>query len=243
VRKSNILLVAALLVLSACGTSAPTPADPPARTLAIVSSIGPDILLGTTGGADDDNKSERVAVPGWNLDAVTIAAARKTLSPRYRIVASDVKPALTSTAAMLDAAKAGTLTTAPADLILVLSPSSSEDNRAGHPTIDYGVGVSRWLGPLLARPPYVHAFLAVTLIDGHGFTVVSQSLLAMKARQPSVLGENTTLPFVPIETLYWPGTWADMNERQHEQVHQLTLALLNQSVPYTLQKLVEEPVR
>ncbi len=236
--RSRILLTAVLLLLlSACGPSTPPPADPPTRTLAIVSSIGPDILLGSTGDAPDDNQTERVAVPGWNLDGVALATARKVLSPHYRIVAADTKPVPGSTAAMLEAAKAGTLTTAPADLILVVSPSSSAENREGHPTIDYGVGVSRWLGPVFPRPPYVHAFLAATLIDGRNFTLIGQTLLSMKAQRPSVLGDEATLPFVPIETFVWPDHWADMSERQHEQVHQLTLALLNQSIPYTLAKL------
>lgn len=224
------------LLLAACGGPAP-PAEPPARTLAIVSSIGPDILLGTTGDNEADAKTERVAVPGWHLDEVAIDAARKSLAVRYRIVAAESLAVPDSTAALVEAARAGKLTAAPADLILVVSPSTSAQHHDGHPTIDYGVGVSRWEGPYFPRPPYVHAFLAVTLIDGHDFTVVGQSAVKMKARQPSAFGEDETLPFVPIDTFVWPGQWADMTERQREQVHQLTLALLNQSMPYTLDRL------
>lgn len=243
--KSRILSGLGLALLSACAAapaSAPPVPDGPIRTIAIASAIGTDIMLGQTGSARSDDTSQSIAVPQWDLDGIAITAAETTLARRFKVVAAappaEEVPPLDTTAAILDAARKGSLSRTPADLILVISLSSTAQNRQGHPTIDNGVGVSRWRGtPLFSRPPYVHAFLAMTLIDGHSFTVVAQTATKIKARQPSVLGDDDSLPFVPLENFEWRDHWADMTNRQHEQIHQLIATLVRESVPFTLARL------
>jgi hypothetical protein len=242
--KSSILSGLALALLSACTAQPPLPPPPtgPIQTIAIASAIGSDIMLGQTGSARSDDMSQSIAVPDWDLDGIAIAAAETSLARRFKVVAAsppaEDAPPLDSTAAILDAARKGTLSRTPADLILVISLSSTAQNRQGHPTIDYGVGVSRWRGtPLFSRPPYVHAFLAMTLIDGRSFTVVAQAATKIKARQQSVLGEDDSLPFVPLENFEWQDHWADMTNRQHEQIHQLIATLVRESVPFSLARL------
>jgi hypothetical protein len=243
VGRSRILLGVALL-LSACAALPASPPSPesPTRTIAIASAIGPEIILGETGAAASDDASQHIAVPGWDLDGIAITAARTALARRFKVVAAASTPqdgpALSSTAAILAAARKGALTPTPADLILVISSSNSAQNRQGHPTVDYGVGVSRWRGtPPFSRPPYVHAFLAVTVIDGKRFTLVTQASLKMKARRQSVLGDEETLPFVPLEEFDWRDHWSDLTERQHEQIRQLVATLLKQAIPFTIEKL------
>jgi len=243
-RKSSLWSGLATLLLSACA-SAPAPAPPPAgpvRTIAIVSAIGPDLVLGETGPALADDQSQSIAVPQWDLDGVTLAAARAALVRRFQVIATiRVDPnetPLISTAAILDAARKGTLAPATADLILMISLSNSAQNRQGHRSVDFGVGVSRWRAPpVFGQPPYVHAFLAVTLIDGKSLTVVTQAAMKIKAREQSIFGEDETLPFVPLENFEWHDHWSDLTNKQHEQIHQLIAALLKQSVPFTLDKL------
>ena len=244
--RSSLLLGLAVL-LSACTAHPGSPQHPAAltRSIAIVSALGPNILVGSTGGPASENTSESVAVPDWDLDGVALAAARTELSRRFEVASASRapdqapgRPALASTAAILDAARDGVLTPVPADLILVLSLSNTAQNQQGHPTVDYGVGISKWRSPLsIVRPAYVHTFLAVTLIDGRSQTVITQASLKMKAREPSLLGATETLPFVPLESFEWHNHWADMTNRQHEQIHQLLTTLLKEAVPYTLEKM------
>jgi hypothetical protein len=210
--------------------------------IAIVSAIGPDLILGQTGPALADDQSQSIAVPQWDLDGVALTAARTALARRFQVVAATrIDPnetPLLSTATILDAARKGALAPTPADLILVISLSNSALNRQGHPSVDYGVGVSRWRAlPVFGQPPYVHAFLAVTLIDGKSLTVVAQAAMKMKAREPSVFGEDETLPFVPLQNFDWHDHWPDLTSKQHDQIHQLLATLLKQSVPFTLDKL------
>ena len=231
-----------MVLLSACTAAPVVPPTDPTRTIAIVSAIGPDLILGETGAALADDQSQSIAVPQWDLDGVALAAARTALARRFTVVAATrIDPnetALDSTAAILGAARKGTLAPTPAVLILVISPSTSALNRQGHLSVDYGVGVSRWRAlPVFGQPPYVHAFLAVTLIDGRSLTVVAQAAMKIKAREPSIFGEDETLPFVPLENFDWRDHWSDLTAKQHEQIHQLIAALLKQSVPFTLDKL------
>jgi len=231
-----------MLLLSACAAAPPPPPADPTRTIAVVSAIGPDLILGETGPVLADDESQSIAVPQWDLDSVALTAARTALERRFTVVATTrIDPnetPLDSTAAILAAARKGRLAPTPADLILVISLSNSAQNRQGHLSVDYGVGVSRWRGtPLFGRPPYVHAFLAVTLIDGNSLAVVTQAAMKIKAREQSLFGADETLPFVPLEQFDWRDHWSDMTAKQHQQIHQLIATLLKQSVAFTLDKL------
>lgn len=247
--KLRIFLLVAIF-LSSCATKPDkfSPIDSQGKTIAIISSIGPRIIVGTTGITVFENAKDVVEVPEWNLDSIATQSANAALSPRFAIIPatrnamivdSDTRldKSVSTNYAISDAVRTKAHIESAVDLILIISLSNTAQNYTGRSTVDYGVGVSKWRDPFATRPPHVHTFLEMTILDGRNYNVISQSPLKIHSKTRTMFGGDESVPIDPIDDFEWKDHWVEMTAEQHEIIHQKISELLKEAIPFTIQKM------
>lgn len=239
-----------------------------AQTIAVVSSLPQKMRLATEG-AGFTNTLEFVDIPLLHLDDVAFETVSKALSPRYRVMRgtverpfvddqSKLEALLDKESPLVDLVRHHVQTDGPADLYLVLAVSSRSGHgssvtvpivsprlygvmSAGQPTL-WDIGVSKKEDLLFTRPPVVHVYLMMTIIDGTTFKVLGQVPLMMDPSRPfptgmaASYGGGAAYPVQPLPEFEWQRHWADLPTDQRMQLLNTIVSLLAQSLTYTIQQ-------
>jgi hypothetical protein len=241
----------AALVLTSCAPLRPETVDvPPAdKTIAVVSSIPSQIRIATTGMTVFENALDVVDVPDWKLADVAADAATSQLSPYYMVVRASVSGPIVDSDTKLDKAFKGTWSIEdqlrqrvhadqPVDLYLVISLGNAAQPYTGMPNVGVGIGVSKMRDPFRTRPPVVHTYLQMTVIDGK-----TQKLIATRPLEnsPSPSGElfggTVTTPTEPLDGFQWKDYWHEMSDAQQDLIRDRIKALLASAVAYTIREM------
>jgi hypothetical protein len=241
----------ATLVLASCAPLRPETVDvPPSdKTIAVVSSIPSQIRIATTGLTVFENALDVVGVPDWKLADVAADAATSQLSPYYTVVRASLNGPIVDSDTKLDKTFKDTWsiedqvrqrihTDRPVDLYLVISLGNAAQPYTGLPDVGVGIGVSKLRDPFRTRPPVVHTYLQMTVIDGR-----TQKLIATRPLEhsPSPSGElfggTVATPTEPLNGFEWKDYWHEMSDAQQDLIRDRIKALLASSVAYTMREM------
>lgn len=247
----RITSVLVALMLAGCATKPQTVSvvDRPAKTVAVVASMGPKIIVGTTGVTVFEKATDAVEVPEWDLDGVAAKAMTEALSSRFQVIVAKPREQLVDSDSRLTKAVNSTLAietevrqkvtfSQPVDLVVALTLSNTaQPYRQGHETVDFGVGVSKWRQPFGTRAPRVHTYLEMAVLDGATLKVLATKSLVV----PNSAGTGEAPPVVGLKGFEWHDYWHEMTPEQQDLIHQRIVSLLTQGVPYTLKQMKLAP--
>lgn len=243
-------LLAAASLLASCANRPETLATPPpAKSIAIVASVPPQIRIGTKA-AIIENTLDIVDVPEWHLDDVAANAATEVLSTRYKVNRatlngwvfdddSKLDKAVNQTWSIEDEVRTHAHVDNPVDLYLVITRSNTADPYLG----DYqkgfiGVGISKWWNIFTTMPPLAHTYLQMTVSDGKTFKVIASTTLEDAPRKTGAFNLfEVSAPTEELEGFEWKDYWHEMTEAQHTFVHDHIVNLLRRSIIYTVKKM------
>lgn len=253
--KKTFVLVGAALLLTSCASEHPTPVTVPqsAKTIAIVSSIPPQIRVAETGITVLQRGYEIVQVPDWHLDDISADAASATLALRYDVVRAKTDAWIDDSVYNLDKiiGRTGALSKfvrdhahveKPVDLYLLISLDDTPQPYDQSSTVLVGVGVSKMRHIFYTLPPAVHTFVRLTLIDGKTFEVIATTPVEHTPRGAGgILGMPESSPTENLDNFDWKDPWSKMSEAQHDVIRATLTTLLSASVTYTIKEMQLAP--
>jgi len=248
-------------ILSACGVvPAPSPValKSPAHSIVVVSAIPKEISVGYEGAIAFGNESETINPGRWDLPDVAANAAKAALGDHFAVTTKSLATSPTdrnfNAVEFAGILKSQQATLGPADLYVVISPQYDTSQITQAAVGFHGFGISKRSNPFFTWPPIVHTFGIVALFDGADFKLIEQRNLQIdiEARAPllepqnhvgaemiSVGGVDRFVPVAPLSDAEWTGGWIKLTKDQKAEAQQKMTKLLDLSVRFTLEHLLE----
>ena len=201
-----------------------------------------------SGGQFSGLKVDIVDATNWHLDEVVAAAAKSALSPQYRIVGTSVSGYIVDTDTKLDKALNATRaietqvsnqvrSDGPVDYLLVIGyGNAAQPYRPGVADM-VAIGVKKQY-TVWDRPPLLHTYLQVSLLDAKSDKVIATSPLAIPPQSNGFAYVGTEdEPIEKLEGFEWHETWAEMSEDQRRLIEDHIKQMIERAVPYTLKAM------
>jgi len=227
-----------LLMLGACVGVAPHVEG--VRTLGIVSAIGDKFYLRKVGFTVFGNESQDFAADSWGIDELMTSKLHAALADRF-----EVRPVTYRRAAFVnlenrlaigvDRLRAETVRAEVSpqglDAYLVVTKGIGQFGQTNQ--ILLGLGLVE--GPTIFKADniYVHAYYALSMVDGHAWTLSSPTYSSLPGGQ-GLFGPRPKAVMRQVDQSWWP---ASLDAASNERLKAAVVELIDQSLPNTLQRM------
>jgi hypothetical protein len=214
----------------------------PDASIGIVASIPPELRI-ESGSAFSGLHVDLVDVTQWRLSALAADAAMRTLSTRYKIVPTTVSGYIVDTDVKLEKAfnETRAIETQTRDrvhvdgsvdyLLVICYGNAAQPYRPGAADM-VAVGVKK-MYTVWNRPPVLHTYLQVSLLDGKTDRVIATEPLAI-ASHSFAFGDE---PVEALDGFEWHENWSEMAPEQQKLIEDHVKQMLEQAIPYTLKEM------
>jgi hypothetical protein len=234
----NFIVISGLFLLSACaGAVKPVAIDFSAKTVGVISAIPQELHIDSLGRNifEGGNVAENMSLPMWPINGVADEAIRGVLAPRYAVTVVPTPPGFGVAGGLFSNApnigeQIRELVHGPStDLYVVLwmSPQALPPNTALVPRLGMGIYQNSFV--LGNSKPQVYAHLAISVVDGRSFKVLTTTHLE------DVLNHGEAVS--GIENYEWKDHWYKMTDAERGMILQLADSLLQKSIVTTLKEM------
>jgi hypothetical protein len=239
----RVILLFLVLLLATLGVSLGAPPKPSGLPkLGIVSAIGDTFYARKTGLGFLGNDFKEMPIAAWGIDEMMTAKLRAALSPRF-----DVRPVTYKRAAFaIFPDRSGFLAqnfrpevvreVSPQglDAYLIVVKSERSSGGSSRPMFQ-GLGSTEGntdVDPIM----FVHAYYNIYLVDGRDFRIKSQAGSHIPRPFNPFVREAFSSPARKVDASMWP---TSLNAAEHQKLKGVVVELIDQSLPPTLEKLLQ----
>ena len=234
---ARLLFFFLLLLACVAVRVAAAPAAPAVPRIGIVSAIGDKFYLRKIGITVFGNESQEMAIDSWHLDDIMAAKLRAALAKRFDVQVVPVSYRRATFANVADESKIGDLVRAdvsPHALDSYLVVYKRKERYGNSNQILWGLGVVE--GKTVFGPQTsVHAYYALSMVDGHTFTAGRPTFGRMPDGQSALELRGVSRR---IEPSWWP---TSLDAAGNQRLKNVLVELFDRSIPRTLQEMQKNP--
>jgi len=236
------LLLVTLLVCGGAGPMMTTDKTAAIRRVAVMSAVGDKFTVRKIGITVFGNDEKEFPIDAWGIDQFVVTKVRSVLAGRFQVrpVAYDKSAFRRDESAFFrtrdeDAIAAGVRAQAKAadiDAYIVVTRATSQFGITKQSL--RGLGILELPPSLVEAKAYLFALYQVTVVDGHGFTVIANSPAILVSQDTVLATTSIRGPARAVDESWMPAT---LDAAHNIRLKSAITELLDRNLPRTIENM------